>query len=129
MLHALFRNRGVWEPLAVPRPAGSAPGHAWRADEKKSKSDAIGAGGRESYIHEYLNLRYGVRLELLDVLVEQQGPRAVLLVALEAWSGPYFHTELEERAPLVQRHARRGGRLEELEERVFVARSAANRNW
>ena len=76
MLHALFRNRGVWEPLAVPRPAGSAPGHAWRADKKNQKmdvstSDAIGARRRESYIHEYLNLRYGVRLELLDVLVEQ----------------------------------------------------------
>ena len=117
MLHALFRNRGVWEPLAVPRPAGSAPGHAWRADEKKSKSDAIGARRRESYIHEYFKpsyLRHGVRLELLDVLVEQQGPRAVLLVALEAWRRADLHRELEERAPLVQRHACGGGRLEEL---------------
>ena len=82
--------------------------------KRQLEPDAIGVGRRESYIHEYLNLRYGVRLELLDVLVEQQGPRAVLLVALEAWSGPYFHTELEERAPLVQRDARRRGRLEEL---------------
>ena len=73
-------------------------------------------------------LRHGVRLELLDVLVEQQGPRAVLLVALEAWSGPHFHTELEERAPLVQRDARRRRRLQELEERVFVARSATDRD-
>ena len=65
---------------------------------------AIGARRRESYIHEYFKpsyLRHGVRLELLDVLVEQQGPRAVLLVALEAWSCADLHRELEERAPLV----------------------------
>ena len=85
---------------------GALPGTPGEPIQKNQKStcpqqDTFGAGRRESYIHEYLNLRYGVRLELLDVLVEQQGPRAVLLVALEAWSGPYFHTELEERAPLV----------------------------
>ena len=79
------------------------------------RTTPFGAGRREaSHIYEYLNLRYGVRLELLDVLVEEQWPRAVLLVALEARSCPYLHTELEERAPLVQGDARRGGRLEEL---------------
>ena len=84
---------------------------------QKNQNRTPSARRRESYIHEYFKpsyLRHGVRLELLDVLVEQQGPRAVLLVALEAWSDPYFPTELEERAPLVQRDARRGGRLEEL---------------
>ncbi len=92
-----------------PGSRGALPGTPGEAIQKNQKmdvstSDAIGAGRRESYIHEYFKpsyLRHGVRLELLDVLVEQQGPRAVLLVALEAWSGPYFHTELEERAPLV----------------------------
>ena len=98
---------------------GALPGTPGEPIQKNKKmdvstSDAIGAGRRESYIHEYLNLRYGVRLELLDVLVEEQWPRAVLLVALEARRRPYFHTELEERAPLVQRHACGGGRLEEL---------------
>ena len=97
---------------AVSRSLGSrgalpgTPGEATRKNQKSdtSTADAIGAGRRESYIHEYFKpsyLRRGVRLELLDVLVEEQWPRAVLLVALETWSCPYFHRELEERAPLV----------------------------
>ena len=91
--------------MTVPRLRGALPGTPGEPIQKNQNwtcpSDAIGA---RRHIHEYFKpsyLRHGVRLELLDVLVEQQGPRAVLLVALEAWSGPYFHAELEERAPLI----------------------------
>ena len=97
---------------AVSRSLGSrgalpgTPGEATRKNQKSdtSTADAIGAGRRESYIHEYFKpsyLRRGVRLELLDVLVEQQGPRAVLLVAFERRRRADLHRELEERAPLI----------------------------
>ena len=121
--YLLLRNRGVWGPPVVPRPARSGPGHAWRADKKNQKmpvdvstSDAIGARRRESYIHEYFKpkLRHGVRLELLDVLVEQEWPGAVLLVALETWSGADLDAKFQKGAPLVQSDARRRRRLEEL---------------
>ena len=113
MLRALFFS-GISAFEALSRSLGSrgalpgTPGEAMEKNHLNQKwtgrhSDAIGAGRRESYIHEYFKpkLRHGVRLELLDVLVEEQWPGAVLLVALETWSCPYFHTELEERAPLV----------------------------
>ena len=98
-----------------PKPASESEdqlGHAGKHQEPTIPGEEKRA--TQLCIFKPKGLRYGVRLELLDVLVEEQWPRAVLLVALEARSRPDFHTELEERAPLVQRHACCGGRLEEL---------------
>ena len=91
--------------MTVLRLRGALPGTPGEPIQKNQNwtcpSDAIGA---RRHIHEYFKpsyLRHGVRLELLDVLVEQQGPRAVLLVAFKRRRRADLHRELEERAPLV----------------------------